>query len=459
MRELFAVQKEARKKADGRMGYAYFLEQGLGKTGTAITEFKDLHKAKKVDLLFVACPNSLKKTWEEEVSIWTEFQAKSWPAFDPRKSTDKPQVFIMNYEALISSGFEAALKFLQSGRAMIVLDESTRIKSHTAQTTKKALLLAKYAPIRRILTGTPMSQNVMDLWPQLRFIGELEGVNPYAFRNHFAVLGGYMGKQIVGFKNESELHQLLDSCSFRALKSDWLKDLPEKMPPVTRDVVMSAEQQLVYNEMKEDFYTLLNKKTEISADQVITQMERLSQIGRGFLYDENHQAIELVKPESNPCIKELMSILEQTPGKVIIFTVHQYVTDLLRRVLPDAAFIISEKHMKPLNTTADEQKKRFNEDKRCRHIICQLSVASMGHTLLGGPGVDRCSTTVFFENSYKLLDRQQAEDRCHRIGQDRGCNYFDISSSPIDRKVIAALQRKDQIAKAIVDAVKAEHKD
>lgn len=457
VRSLFEVQIEARNRAKGRMGYAYFLEQGLGKTGIALTEFKDLVKADKVDILFVVCPNSLKSTWEDEVAIWTEYEAKMWPTFDPRKSTEKLLVFIMNYEALISQGFEAALKFVQSGRAMVVLDESHRIKSHAAQTTKKALLLAKYAAVRRVMSGTPMTQNVMDLWPQLRLIGELDGVNPYAFRNHYAVLGGYMGKQIVGFKNEQELHRLLDSCSFRALKKDWLKDLPEKMPPVTRDVQLTPEQKMVYDEMKEDFFTLVNRQ-EISADQVITQMERLSQIGRGFLYDDNHKAIELVKPENNPCVKELLAILEQTPGKVIIFTVHQYVTDMLRQVLPEAAFIISEKHMKPLNTTAEDQKARFNTDRKCRHIICQVSVGSMGHTLLGGPGVDRCSTTIFFENSYKLVDRKQAEDRNHRIGQDRGVNYFDIAASPIDRKVIKALQRKEEVVKVIVDAVRAEHK-
>lgn len=456
--ELFAVQQEARNRAKDRPGYGYLLEQGLGKTGLTLTEFHDLHSAKKVDSLVVVCPNSLKNNWDDEVKKWLPVATVGiWPNFDPRKHDTNPDVFIINYEAIISSGFDAAMKFLQRRRCMVALDESTRIKSHTAQTTKKALLIAKYAPVRRILTGTPMVQNVMDLWAQLRFIGELEGVNPYAFRNHFAVLGGYMGKQVVGFKNEKELHDLLDACCFRAKKQDWLKDLPEKLPPVTRDVQMTEEQQIVYKEMKDEFYTLV-QKNEITADQAITQMERLSQISRGFLYDENGKALELVKPENNPCVKELLTIIEQSHGKVIIFTVHRYATNLLRGILPNAAILVKEEELTKAGTTVEAQRERFNKDKKCREIICQLSVGSHGHTLLGGPGDDRCATTIFFENSYSLEKRLQAEDRNHRIGQDRGVSYFDIAACPMDRKVIKALQYKQNVVAAIIDAVKAERR-
>lgn len=450
--ELFAVQTEAMNRAEGRAGYGYLLEQGLGKTGLTITEFKKLRAAKKIDALVVMCPNSIKGNWADEIKLWLGPDTKVvvWPE-KPQADTD---VFIVNYEASISSGFDVILQFLQGRRCMLALDESTRIKSHTAQTTKKALLLAKYAPVRRILTGTPMVQNVMDLWAQLRFIGELDGVNPYAFRNHYAVLGGYMGKQVVGHKNEAELHVLLDGCSFRAKKQDWLKDLPEKLPSVTRDVTMSEEQMTVYKEMKDEFFTLV-QKNEISASQAITQMERLAQISRGFLYDENGKALELVKPEANPCVRELLNIIEQSHGKIIIFTVHRYTTRLLRNVLPNAAFIVGKDDYAG-ESTVEEQRDRFNKDKRCREIICQLSVGSHGHTLLGGPGDDRCATTIFFENSYSLEKRLQAEDRNHRIGQDRGVSYFDIAASPIDRKVIAALQRKQNVVAAIIDAVKAE---
>lgn len=453
---LFAVQTEALARSNYRPGFAYFMEQGLGKTGTALWEFQTLKNEDKVDQLLVICPNSLKENWREETKLWLETEAKIWPQYDLRKSKDTPLIYIMNYEALLASGLEVAQNFLQLGRTMMVLDESSRIKSHAAQTTKKTLLLGKYAVYRRVLTGTPMTQNVMDLWPQLRFIGELDGVNPYAFRNHFAVLGGYMGKQVTGFKNETELHAILENCGFRAKKRDWLKDLPEKLPPVIRDITMSPDQKLVFDEMKNNFYTLVQKQ-EISASQVITQMEKLAQIGRGFLYDERGKAMELVKPEMNPAVIELHRILAETEGKAIIITVHEYCTTMLRKVLPEAAFIVKEDDLRIAGTNIEDQKAKFNRDPRCRQIICQISVGKFGHTLLGGPADDRCATTIFFENTYSLEARQQAEDRNHRIGQDKGVSYFDIAASVIDRKVIKALQRKENMAKAIIDAVKEDH--
>ena len=455
MVELKAVQIEALRQAEGRPGFGFWLEQGLMKTGTAITEFHRLKERNLVDAMCVVCPNTIKTNWRDEVIdvYGYPYRVGVWPDCDPRKKGEDPDVLIVNYEALLGKGYDAVDRFVQSRRVYMPADESTRIKSHAAQTTKKMLMLAKYVPFTRSLTGTPMTQSVMDLWPQLRYIGELNGVNPYAFRNHFAVLGGYMGKQVVGTRNEPELQRLLNGCSFRALKKDWLKDLPEKMPPVIRDVTMTAEQKIVYDEMREDFFTLV-KRQEISANQVITQMERLAQISRGFLYDENHKAIELVPPEHNPCVKELLNLLEQSTGKVIIFTVHRYTTDMLRMVLPNAAYIVSQECMRETGSNVDEQKNKFNKDPACRHIICQLSVASMGHTLLGGTGNDRCATTIFFENSYKLLDRMQGEDRNHRQGQDKGVSYFDISASPIDRKVIKAIHKKADMVAAIIDAVK-----
>jgi len=450
--ELKAVQVEALKRASFRPGFGYFCEQGLMKTGTTVTEFDRIKKRNLADAMAVICPNTLKGNWKEEIKdvYGLPYNVGVWPEYDPRKHKDA-DIFIINYEALLGQGYDALDKFVQSRRVYLVADETTRIKSHSAQTTKKCLLLQRYVPFTRALNGTPMTKSVMDLWPQLRFIGELNGVNPFAFRNHFAVMGGYMGKQVVGYKNETELHQLLDNCSFRALKKDWLLDLPEKLPPVIYDIAMTPEQKIVYDEMKEDFFTLV-KRQEISASQVITQMERLSQISRGFLYDESGKAVELVSPEHNPAFKAALEIREQTLGKVILITFHEYVTDSMRKLLPNAAYIISQSRMK--DTTIEDQKKRFNNDPSCREIICQISAAAVGHTLLGGADNDRCATTIFLENTYNLWHRMQAEDRNHRQGQDKGVSYFDIAASPVDRKVIKALHTRKDIVAAIVDAVK-----
>jgi len=446
---LLAVQHAALKKSGLRPGFAHFMEQGLGKTLVTLVEFNHLKKQNKVDCLIIVCPNSLKSNWKNEIRDWKfDYNVGLWPNHDPRKEPFR-EVFVINYEATIAGGGFAVEEYLYNHRCMLVYDESSKIKSHAAKISKKAILFSKYAAYCRILSGTPMSQSVMDLWPQLRFIGELSGVNPYAFRNKYAVMGGYMGKQITGFKNEEELHKLLDSCSFRAKKHDWLDTLPDKLPPVTRDIVMTNEQKIVYKEMRDNFVAQING-IGISSPQVITQMERLSQICRGFIYDEEGKAVELVPPSKNPAIKVLDEVLEQTVGKVIVVTVHKYITETLITLYDDCAYIKGDMTIEEV----DEQKRKFNNDPLCRKIICQTSAAAYGHTLLGGTGDDRCSTTVFFENQYSLEKRQQMEDRNHRIGQDKGVLCIDFISSETDRRAIRALQKKENVVKIIVDAVR-----
>ena len=105
--------------------------------------------------------------------------------------------------------------------------------------------------------------------------------------------------------------------------------------------------------------------------------------------------------------------------------------------------------MKP-DEVAD-QKIRFNEDPACRIILLQCDAARYGHTLLGGPGVDdKCRTMIFFENSYSADTRDQIEDRIHRRGQTgEAVLYIDLSGSDLDRRIVKALQRKDELYRSV----------
>ena len=97
------------------------------------------------------------------------------------------------------------------------------------------------------------------------------------------------------------------------------------------------------------------------------------------------------------------------------------------------------------------EKSAFNCTGGNKVLVSQLSVGGIGHTLTGGTGDSRCSSTVFFENSFSLGDRIQSEARNYRIGQDRAVVYYDLISSPIDRKVIKALQSKKDLVRALID--------
>ena len=97
-----------------------------------------------------------------------------------------------------------------------------------------------------------------------------------------------------------------------------------------------------------------------------------------------------------------------------------------------------------------EQKLRFNDDPRCRVILLQCDASKYGHTLCLQPDEDKCRTMIFFENSYSADVRDQIEDRIHRRGQTgESVLYIDLSGSDLDRRIVKALQRKDELYKSV----------
>jgi SNF2 family DNA or RNA helicase len=447
----YAVQVEALKRSKGHDKYGFFLEQGLGKSPLVINEYID--RFTEYDTVVILAPNSYKLDWTLIPSEWgVDIDTGMWPRDPCRPGTSsRPYIYVMNYESARATGYEHLKVLMNSRPCMLVCDESFAFKNFRSQTARAVLDLSKRAKVVRLLNGTPMSNNVLDLYPQLRAIGQLDRMNPYAFRNRFAVTGGFMGKQIVGVKNEPELHKILDACSFRAMKKDW-SDLPPKINIPVR-LEMTATQRKLYKEMLEDFYTLVNGE-EFTANMVLGRLDKLRQIASGLLIEGDKFAL-LEAPADNPKIKATLDIIESGPGKVVI--VHYY--KKIGRVIFDT---MEEHGYSPAYIRGDMepdelifQKKKFNDDPSCRVLVAQITTASRAHTLLGGTGNDRACRMVFHDSTFSLVDRSQMEDRFHRGEQDRTCYYYDLITSPIDEAQINALIKKQDVASAVVDAVRA----
>ena len=135
-------------------------------------------------------------------------------------------------------------------------------------------------------------------------------------------------------------------------------------------------------------------------------------------------------------------------GKCCVVYRHRAVLPILIKALAeyDPAWIKGQ--MKP--DEVEEQKSRFNNDPHCRVIFLQCDASKYGHTLCLQPEEDKCRTMLFFENSYSLDTRSQVEDRIHRRGQTgEYVLYIDLSGSDFDRRVIKALQRKENLHQAV----------
>lgn len=447
----YEVQLEAMRRSSGKDRYGYWLEQGLGKTALFLNDYVDRYT--EFDTGVIVCPNSFKMDWCIAPQEWgLDFTSSMWPKEEFRNGkTSKPHFNVINFEAVRQGGYDTVKNILDRRPCVFLVDESSAIKNFKSDTARSVLDLSKRSRIVRLLNGTPMTQNVMDLFPQLKCLNELDGVNPYVFRNRYALTGGYMGKKIVGFKNEAELHEIQSRCSFRALKKDW-SDLPEKIN-IPIHLEMTANQRKHYKEMLQDFYTMVQGH-EFDAPMVLTQMDKLRQITSGIIIDGDKFKL-IDPPEKNPKIKAALDILSVGSGKMIIVHMYTKMGDVIYEELKKKGFnpAYIRGQMKPEELIA--QKKKFNEDPTCRAMVGQIQSASKAHTLLGGEGNDRCHHTFYHDQTFSLLDRSQMDDRNHRGAQDKAVNYYDPIMSPIDQAQIDALMFKQSMADVVVNVIRA----
>lgn len=448
----YEVQKKAIVESSLRSQYAFFMEQRLGKTPTILAEFALLVQKGKVDGLVVVVPNSLKEDWLNQANLHLPFafRGAAWP--DIPKPGPEPFVLIMNYESFSvgnAKGVPTVGGALRKYRVMFVLDESTMIKNHSGTRTKNLLGLAPHAAYRRILSGEPMVNGPDDLWSQLRFIDALRS-NFFSFRNRYCKMGGFKGKEVIGIKEEmqGELQALLASCSFRARKEEWT-DLPAKTYQIRR-IGLNPEQTAAYRQMQEEMLATVGDG-EISAEMVITQMNKLQQISSGFIMDADGNSHVLGK--SFPKTEALREVLEQVSEKVIVFAFYKFSVSWLVAQLADLKPAVLKGGMQ--TSEIEAEKARFNNDPSCRVIVCQSTSAKYGHTLIGGEELNnRCTVTVFYENQYDYDTRAQSEERNRHPMRKTSNLYIDLCASGQEDKVINALIKKENLARAVIDGVK-----
>src|SRR5262245_10754488 len=441
---------EALRRAEGAAKYGWFLEQGLGKTGVALNHYIG---DQQVDLMVIVAPQSFKLGWLTALDEYDVNFLRSgyWPR-DRIPFEWEQGIYSINYEAMSRENSKARIplmKLMEQRRVLLVIDESKALGNPRSDWTKASIELAKRATQVRLLNGTPICQTPMDYYGQLRACGPFNGMLPVSFRNRFCVLRGYMGKQIMPqIRNGEELGQILDSCSFRALKKDWRADLPPKVYS-TMDLELTRRQKTHYKTMLEEFYAMMGEH-DVTAQMVITQLGKLRQISSGVLLDDEREFI-FEPPGTNPKVQAVKELCDG-PGKAIVVYYHKISGRMLMEALADFNPAYIRGGMEPEEIV--EQKRRFNEDADCRIIIGQERATALGHTLIGPPG-DRCNRTIFFETSWSLYYRSQVEDRSHRGDQDETVTMWDLISSPVERSVLRALQAKRDLAMAVDDIVAA----
>jgi len=456
-------QMTALEKSWNKEHYAYFMEMGTGKTKVLIDNMAMLYDKGKIDGALIIAPKGVVKTWYEQelpthLPNHIENVSILWQSNITKTQREKLEslfeietafhILIMNVEALSTDkGMKFAGKFINSHKILMAIDESTTIKTPGAQRTKNIIALGKHAKYKRIMTGSPITKNPLDLYTQCEFLDPylLDFTSYYAFRNRYAEmktmhLRGRSIQVVDEFKNLGELSDTVKKFSYRVLKEDCL-DLPQKIF-MKRHVTLTPDQKKLYEQMKKAAIAVLNGKVT-STMTVLTQLMRLHQITCGhFIADDGStQSVE-----SNR-IKELMNILQEIDGKAIIWANYQLsVGEIIQKIIKEYGED-SYVHYYGLTPQEDRQDyiRKFQNDPKCRFLIGTPQTGGYGITLT------QANTVIYYSNGYDLEKRLQSEDRAHRIGQKKPVTYIDlICEDTVDEKIVEALRNKINIASEVM---------
>ena len=456
-------QLTALEKSWNKETYAYFMEMGTGKTKVLIDNMSMLYDKGKIDGALIIAPKGVVKTWyEQEIPSHLPKHIENvtvlWQSNINKTQQEKLEtlfeietalhILVMNVEALSTEkGVKFASKFLNSHKVLMAIDESTTIKTPTAKRTKNIIGLGKNAKYRRIMTGSPVTKNPLDLYTQCEFLDPylLDFASYYAFRNRYAEMTtmnvrGRSIQVVKEFRHLDELSDSLKSFSYRVLKKDCL-DLPPKNW-TKRYISLTKEQEKIYEQMKKHALAMLNGKVTTTVT-VLTQLMRLQQITCGHFVADDGTTQEV----KNNRMQELLDALEQTEGKAIIWCHWQ----------KDAKSIIEQikKEYGPGSvvdyyglTPQDERQdniRQFQSDPKCRFLVGTPSTGGYGITLTAA------NTIIYYSNGYDLEKRLQSEDRAHRIGQKENVTYIDIiCEDTVDEKIVKSLQDKVNIASEVL---------
>jgi len=465
--------------------FALIMEQGTGKSRPIIDDWLARVSAGTAEDLVILAPKGCYCNWigtdEEpgELTLWIppEQLAKINIGYWRSSATTihrqmqenllhakSPRFLAMNIEALNRPGKARGYlqRFIDGRKVIGVIDESTTICHEEAARTEWILeILSPRFVARRILTGLVAPESPMDLYTQYRYLDwRIIGQKSFwGYKNRYGVVQQIDFRPaaqkvmdevhrkfyrkptvVVGYRNLEELTEKIMVKSYRVLKQDVL-DLPPKIYQFW-DVELTAEQDRIYNQMKNMAMAQLKSGEFTTASQKLDQLGKMQHILCGHVRKESGELEDI--PENRT--EAVVEILHQHAGKAIIWCPWPQALRKIRDRLqeefgPDSTVSFWGE------TTLDkrlEARERIQGDNACRFIVSNQSVGKFGNTWTA------CNMVIYFANSFDNEDRQQSEDRAHRIGQTKSVTYIDLRArGTIDEKLIKVLRKKITISSTL----------
>jgi SNF2 family DNA or RNA helicase len=455
-------------------------EPGLGKTAQAIRALKELQdRGEDVFPALIVCPNTLKKNWKREFERW-------WPGVDVEvikgSATQRRKIFeesadvyVINWESLRShsrlSGYgsialakcpecgghddrvsenrcEVHLRELNTiDFKAVVADEIHRSKEPKSKQTRALWAATGNADIRFALTGTPIANNVLDMWSILHWLSpdEWPSKTRWIDRMINTMMNAFGGMMVLGVKPhmEQEFYAAINPRMRRMLKQKVLPWLPEMMFE-RKDVEMSTKQKKAYDQMRDLMIAELEDGESVTAPSPLTQTIRLLQFASSFAemsVDETtgESKVTLIGPSCK--VDAVMDDIKNGDfgdDSVAVCAVSRQLIDLL------SAEMTKEKIPHGLITGAqsEDERQQAVDDFQAGKIKWILFTAQAGGV---GITLTAARRLIMLQRPWSLVDHKQALDRVHRIGSEIHDSIIIsdyVTEGTIEERVIQVLETK-----------------
>jgi SNF2 family DNA or RNA helicase len=462
LKDLWEHQRKAVLAARENHSLGLLMEVGVGKTATMIYILREdftAHKRIRNTLIFAplsVCPQWKKefakfsKIPEKDILVLTGSGKKRTEALSARIQSGRPCIVVSNYEAVGIPAFYNAL--LKWSPEIVICDEAHRLKDASSKRAKAVYPLCNAAERRFILTGTPILNDLSDIYGQFKALDpRIFNQSFFAFRNQYFYNKNAGAPSHVTWPDwvprpgaQEQLAAVIRRHAIQAKKSECLD-----LPPLLRvpvPVELSPAQSRAYESMKKHFIAELGDKVSI-AEFAMTKTLRMQQILAGFIQPEDGSAPALVK--ENPRIDALEELLE-TIGpneKVVIWTVfkvtYQMIAQVCERLGRQYHFLTGEQSA----TQKQESIETF-----CRGSG-QILIAN---PRAGGAGINLTESryAIYYTRGYGLEDYLQSEARNYRGGSDihdKVVHYHIQATGTLDEVIANALLNKQNVADSVLE--------
>lgn len=454
-------------------------EPGLGKTAQTIRALKKLSEKEEVFPALVVCPNTLKKNWEREFKMWwpsVRVQVIKGSAGQRRKQFETDaDVYVINWESLRGHSKLASYGSIALARCVdcgghdesvtynrcevhkrelneidfkaVVADEIHRSKEPKSKQTRALWAATGDADIRFALTGTPIANNVLDLWSILHWLSpdEWPSKTRWIDRMIDTMLNAFGGMMVIGVKPHmnDEFYATINPRMRRMLKARVLPWLPPVLKE-RRDVEMSTKQKKAYKQMLEVMIAELEDGGAVVAPSALTQTTRLLQFASSYAeisIDEITGEMRTVLTEPSCKVDALMDDIKNGDfgdDSVAVCAVSRQLIELLSKALTDAKI----PHGLITGAQNEDERQKAVDDFQSGKIKWILFTAQAGGV---GITLTAARRLVMLQRPWSLVDYKQALDRVHRIGSeihDSVVIMDYVTEGTIEERVIDVLDTK-----------------